>query len=69
MGRRENASRPRVDDRRGVPDGAPKWVTAELISDTAETWQPYYKKRLTETDALEIIMGVGRLLDILEPTR
>lgn len=47
-----------------VPDGAPDWVTAELIADTLETWQPYYQITLTTEEALEIILSVGRFLDL-----
>jgi hypothetical protein len=36
-----------------------------LIAQTIETWQPYYHQRLTEQDALDILLGVGRLLDNL----
>ncbi len=49
-----------------IPAGAPEWITAELIVDTISTWQPYYDGQLTSQDALEILLGVGRLMDILE---
>ncbi len=49
-----------------VPPGAPSWVTAELIAQTVETWQPYYRQVLTAQDALDILLGVGRLFDILQ---
>ena len=48
-----------------VPPGAPSWVTSELIAQTIETWQPYYRDCLTEQDALDILMSVGRLFEIL----
>lgn len=48
-----------------VPAGAPDWVTAELISDTLSTWQPYYADTLTPEDALRIILNVGRFIDVL----
>ena len=45
------------------PPGAPEWVTAELLADTIATWQSFYPHRLTELDALEILLAVGRLFD------
>jgi len=35
-----------------VPDGAPDWITNELLVETLETWQPYYGGSLTVEDAL-----------------
>ena len=49
-----------------MPPGAPSWITPELIADTIETWQPYYELDLTVNDALEILQGVGNLIDVLE---
>ena len=49
------------NDRLRVPDGAPSWVDRELISLTIETWQPYYEARITEEDALEIILSIARM--------
>ena len=48
-----------------VPPGLPKWITAELIADTLLVWQPYYKEKLTTADAVEIMMNVSRLYDVL----
>lgn len=50
---------------RPVPPGAPSWITPELIAQTIETWQPYYRDCLTEQDSLDILLGVGRLFEIL----
>lgn len=47
------------------PAGAPDWVSAELLAETVAAWQPYYEKELTVDDALEIVLAVGRLTDIL----
>ena len=47
-------------------NGALRWITPALIADTTETWQPYYATRLTEEDAVEILVSVGELLDALE---
>jgi hypothetical protein len=52
-------------DSTGVPDGAPAWITVELIQKTIETWQPYYESRLLPEDALEILMGVGRMMEAI----
>lgn len=48
-----------------VPEGAPRWITPELMEDTWRTWQPFYKETLTMDDALEIITNVVRLADLL----
>ena len=48
-----------------VPSGAPAWVTADLMANTIEVWQPYYSEPLTADDALEMLLGVGRLLRVL----
>ncbi len=50
-----------------VPPGAPKWVTSTEISDTIRVWQPNYKEILTPDDALEILLNVHALLDVLFP--
>ena len=49
-----------------VPAGAQEWITAELIGDTIATWQPYYAEPLTEQEALEMLLHVGLLRDLLE---
>ena len=48
-----------------VPNGAPDWVTVELITYTIEVWQPYYRDRLTADDALEMLLNAGQLLRVL----
>lgn len=48
-----------------VPSGAPSWITPELIAHTLRVWQPYYQKPLTPEEALEMILGVSRLSDVL----
>ena len=52
-----------------VPVGTPAWITVEMIEDTLRTWQPYYDQPLTVTDALEILIHVGRLNDLLETSK
>ncbi len=48
-----------------VPAGAPPWVTPELIEHTLRVWQPFYEDQLISEDALEIIMSVDRVSDLL----
>lgn len=48
-----------------VPEGAPAWITAELIESTLAVWQPHYEQPLTTDDAVEILRSVGRLFDAL----
>lgn len=48
-----------------VPDGAPAWVTLELLEQTIRVWQPYYSDPLTPETALAIIQSVGRLIEVL----
>ena len=51
-----------------VPDGAPDWITDDLIVETLETWQPYYGGSLTVEDALEILVGVTKLFEFIDET-
>jgi hypothetical protein len=46
--------------------GLPAWISSELIEDTLRVWQPYYEHRLTIDDAVQILLGVDRLLDVLQ---
>ena len=48
-----------------VPAGAPPWITPELIEHTLRVWQPFYESQLISEDALEIIMSVDRVSDLL----
>lgn len=54
-----------VDQQASVLQGAPAWITPELLADTLRTWQPYYDHPLTETEALEILLTVRQLADLL----
>lgn len=51
------------------PPGSPKWITPEEIEDTLRVWQPRYKQLLTADDALEILINVRNLLDVLYPLK
>ena len=46
--------------------GLPAWISSELIEDTLRVWQPYYEHCLTIDDAVQILLGVDRLLDVLQ---
>ncbi len=48
-----------------VPDGAPAWVTPELIALTLKTWQPYYQTLLTPEDACAMILTASELFAVL----
>ena len=48
-----------------VPAGAPPWITLELIEHTLRVWQPFYESQLISEDALEIILSVDRVSDLL----
>jgi len=48
-----------------VPPGAPSWISAELIAETLRVWQPYYAETLTPIDALDMILNVSRLVDVI----
>lgn len=43
----------------------PDWISQELVQSTIEVWQPYYPQPLTSDDAIEIIMNVAHLFDVL----
>ena len=48
-----------------LPPGTPRWVTRELIATTLKTWQPYYTEELSPDDALEMILNVGRMTELV----
>jgi hypothetical protein len=45
--------------------GAPLWITAESVLDTLATWQPYYAEKLTAEDAVDMLIRVGQLFEIV----
>lgn len=57
-----NAASERIDE---TLQGLPSWITAELIAETIEIWQPKYAEPLTEHDAIEILLNVAALMDAL----
>jgi len=52
-------------DLQSTEERLPDWVSGELVAQTLRVWQPHYKKRLTECDAIEILLSVGHLFDAL----
>ena len=46
-------------------EASPEWITDDLLRETLETWQPYYRERLTVEDAKEMLLNVGRLSDAI----
>lgn len=44
---------------------APAWLSEELLQKTMTVWQPFYPNPLTEDDARQIILSVGRLIDVV----
>jgi hypothetical protein len=58
-------SRIPLEHQASMLEGAPAWVTEQLIASTLRVWQPFYNESLTAADALEILLGVGQLLDVL----
>jgi len=44
----------------------PAWITPALIERTITVWQSYYSNRLTPQDAIDILIRVGRLIDVLQ---
>lgn len=52
-----------------IPAATPAWITPELVAHTLRVWQPYYRERLTVADAVDIIVRVGRLCEVLSRER
>jgi len=50
------------------PPGA-AWITDEAVEDTRRVWSPYYGRELTENEAVEILMNVKNLADVLVQAR
>ena len=53
-----------IDERK--MQGLPAWISSELIEDTIRVWQPYYEQPLTVDDAIQILLCVDRLVDVLQ---
>lgn len=49
-----------------VPPDSPEWITPQLIESTLRVWQPFYgEAQLSPADAVQILVGTGRLLAVL----
>lgn len=50
-----------------LPAGTPEWITPELVDRTIRVWQPFYREaQLSPADAVQILVGTGRLLAVLD---
>lgn len=43
---------------------APRWFTAELVRETVELFEPCYGRELAPEEVREIIVNVGRFVDV-----
>lgn len=50
---------------RDVLRGAPSWITVEIMQDTLRTFRPFYGSGVTPAEALEILLNVGNLFELL----
>jgi hypothetical protein len=41
------------------------WITDEAIADTRQVWSPYYGRELTDAEAVEILVNVRDLAEVL----
>ena len=48
-----------------LPDGCPEWIDRELLDRTFEAWQPVMGRRLSESDAIEILQRCGNLFEVV----
>lgn len=46
------------------PPGA-AWITDDMIEDTKQHWSPRYQRELSSAEAVEILMNVKRLAQLL----
>ena len=49
----------------GALAGLPDWITPDWIKETMRVWQPHYEQELTTEDAVEIILGWHRMIQVL----
>jgi hypothetical protein len=50
-----------------VPEGAPVWITADMIRRTIAVFQFFYPELLTPEEAMEMILRVSLLFDLRTP--
>ena len=49
-----------------VPDGAPPWITPELLADTVATWERISGKEITVEQAVELVISFAQLHELLQ---
>lgn len=52
-------------DEQCAPPATPAWITPERIAHTLTVWQRYTEERLTQEDAVAILISVGKLFDAI----
>ena len=48
------------------PLATPEWITSDLIRDTQDVWSPMYGRLVSEEEAVEMLLNVSHLYDVLE---
>ena len=48
------------------PLARPAWIDEALFAETREVWEYMYGRTLTDVEVLEILLGVGRLIDAIQ---
>jgi hypothetical protein len=43
----------------------PAWITPALIEQARLAWQPYYGRLLSEAEAIDVLLSMGALCDVL----
>jgi len=49
----------------GLPDGCPEWIDRELLTETLDAWQPLAGRKLSDTDAIDILQRCGNLFEVV----
>jgi hypothetical protein len=49
----------------GPATGYPNWITPELIARTLQVWRERWPSPMTEADAIDILVTVGRLAEVI----
>jgi hypothetical protein len=44
----------------------PRWITEELLAETIRVWQPRYGKPISTDEAMQIVLAVSRLGEVLK---
>jgi len=52
---------------RNLPNAA--WITNEAVAETIRVWTPYYGKKLTDHEAVEILTNLKNLVYTLSSER